>query len=382
VTSLSSGVRFEVERAVSGTASAQVTLGNGPGNCALNFTVGDRYIVYAHKDRTSGMLYTNMCTRTRPLSDPRTRADLAYFDLRRTPAETGSLGLLTGAAFDATVNLTTNAPTSRPLAGVEVSATPVNGGRTRTTKTRTDGSYEITGVPPGGLQIVAALPSQFEPHQPLTITMPASNGCAEADIHARVDGRLSGRLLDAGSRPARGVAIQLADAVAARTMNQPPPLIDVVTDEDGMFEFRYVGPGRYVIGVGLWNPPRPGKLDRRRFYGETANPATATVVELGVAERRKLPPFTMAPLPADRAITIVVTAATPEAAAATRLFLTGATREPVAPGGTPITIRLPFGAAYSLEAAAPPGFVVVPRSQVRIDRDDTDRTIEFRVERK
>jgi hypothetical protein len=125
---------------------------------------------------------------------------------------------------------------------------------------------------------------------------------------------------------------------------------------------------------------RAGKLDRRRFYGETRDPASATVVELSKAERLELAPFKLAPLPSDRSITVIVQAPAGDVAAATKLLLTGATREPVEHRGTPVTIRLPFGAAYLIEAAPPEGHRIARRA-VRIERDDTDRTIEFRVER-
>lgn len=148
-----------------------------------------------------------------------------------------------------------------------------------------------------------------------------------------------------------------------------------------MFEFRHVGPGRYVIGVGLQEPVRAGKLDRRRFYSETRDLTSATVVELGKAQRLELAPFKLAPLPSDRTITVVVQAPAGDVAAATKLFLTGATREALQHGGDPVTLRLAFGAGYVIEAAPLQGYRIA-QGAVRIDRDDTDRAIAFRVERK
>jgi hypothetical protein len=378
VTGLIDGVQFEVERAVAGVALGTVTVGNGPGNCALNFTVGGRYIVYANRDRT-GMLFTNMCTRTRPLSDPHTHADNAYFD-RRERNLAGSL--LTGVVSDVTVDLSSTQSSGRPLAGIRFSvAAEADGTPVRTTSTRADGSYELTGLPPGRLRIAASLPSQFEPPQPGTVVIADTNGCAEADIAGRIDGRIRGQLLDEGGRPARGIGVQLADATAARAGAVPLRTMNALADEQGTFEFRYVNVGRYVVGVGLEGYLRPGKLHRRRFYPNAIDADTATVVTLGAAQQLQLPTFRLAPLPSDRVITIVVNAPSPDVAGATGLFLTGSQREPITHRGSPLSLRLPFGAQFVIEATAPSGYKMVRPSIVRIDRDDTDRTVEFRVEK-
>jgi hypothetical protein len=192
VTGFTDGVQFDVERTVAGVPLGSITVGNGPGNCALNFTVGGRYVVYAHRDR-SGMLFTNMCTRTRPVNDPHTRADIAYFDRRErnTPG-----GLLTGVVNDVTVDLSSIQASLRPLAGVRITVSAeTGGGPARTTLTRSDGSYELTGLPPGRLRITASLPSQFEPlfRSPRYVTRhlhhvgrrPLARSCRTYDAHKR-----------------------------------------------------------------------------------------------------------------------------------------------------------------------------------------------------
>lgn len=371
-------MEVEVERAVVGVRPGRISLGNGPGNCGLDFRQGEHYVVYAHRDPSSGELYTNMCTRTRPLSDPHTRADLAHFDRLQKGAPSGNV--VTGVVFDATVDLAHRHPSWRPLAGVVVTASPVTGGPPRATRTRADGTYEFTGIPAGSLRITAAIPAEFEAHEPILALLREPNGCAEGDVRVRIDGRVRGQLLDERGRPIRGVDVQLADAATARSQPAYLPALTTTTGEDGIFEFRRVGPGRYVIGVELQRPVRAGKLDRRRFYGETRDPASATVLKLGKAQKIELAPFKLAPLPSDRSITVIVQAPAGEVAAATKLFLTGATRQPLEHRGAPVTLRLPFGAAYVIEAVPPDGHRIAQRA-VRIERDDTDRTIEFRVER-
>jgi hypothetical protein len=160
VTAFTSDVQFEVERAFKGIKLGQVTVENGPGNCAFQFTIGERYVVYAYRDRSTGALSTSMCTRTRALNDPHTRADIAYFTGQQRGA---SRRLLTGVVRDITTDLATPGRAGRPLAGIRITATPLEGGPRLTSTTRDDGSYELAGVQAGRLSIEASLPGQFEP---------------------------------------------------------------------------------------------------------------------------------------------------------------------------------------------------------------------------
>ncbi len=377
VTGFTSGVQFEVERSLSGAPVGSITVANGPGTCAFGFTVGDRYVVYAYRNQ-AGMLSTSICTRTRPLSDPHTRADIAYFNRRERNA---AGGLLTGVVSDVTVDLSPTAPRGRPLSGIRITVSPEPGASpARTTTTRADGSYEVDGLPLGRIRVTASLPAQFEPPQPTVVAVDA-NGCAEADIAGQIDGQIRGQLIDEDGRPARSIAVQLADAAAARAGAVPLGTMNVLTDEEGTFEFHHVNVGRYVVGVELDRSVRPGKLNKRRFYPSSGSIETAADVTLGAAEHLQLPAFRLAALPSGRVITVVVHAPGVEIADATRLFLTGATREPIDRRGRPITLTLPFGAQFVIEATAPDGYKAIQPSKILIERDDTDRIVEFRIER-
>ena len=379
VTGLTDGVQFEVERGLTGTKPGRITVGNGPGNCAFNFTMGERYVVYAHGE-SGGMLFTSMCTRTRLLSDPRSRSDIAYFDHQ---AKGTAGGLLTGVAGDYTRDLRSQRPAFRPLAGIRITAWAEDGrGLLHTTTTRADGSYELQGLPIGRVRIDASFPAEFEPHQIVATEITERYGCAEAVLGTRIRSRIRGQLLDENGRPAGNVSVQIADAAMARSGAVPfLQTIDAVTDYEGTFEFKAVGAGQYIIGVALQHPIRAGKLDRRRFYPNARDVDTATVVNLGSAESLELAAFKLAPLPADRVVTVLVQAPSVEVAKATGLFITGARREPVVHDGTPLELRLPYGAAFLIQVEAPNGFRIVGPSAVRLDREDTDRTIEFRVQR-
>jgi hypothetical protein len=371
-------VEFEVEQPVVGVNPGQITIGNGPGNCGLGFRAGERYVVYAHRNPSSGELFTGMCTRTRPLSDPHTRADLAHFDRLQKGVRTDNV--LNGVVIDATADLADRTGSWRGIPRVVVTASPESGTPRRTT-TREDGTYQFTGLTSGRFRITAATPVGYEAHEPFVVAMTETNQCVERDIPLRIDGRVRGQLLDEGGRPLRSVALHLADAGAAKNEASVLPTLTTTTNEAGAFEFRHVGPGRYVVGVGLQEGVRAGKISRRRFYGGTGDAASATIVDVGKAARVALAPFRLTPLPVERTITASVRAPTDDVAAATELFLIGATREPLEHGGMLVTLRLPFGASYFIQALPPEGYRIT-QGDGRIERDDADRAIDFVVERR
>ena len=191
VISASSPVQFDVEQAFKGVSVGPVSIGNGPGTCALTFIAGERYIIYAYRDTASERLTTNMCTRTRRLRDPIAGSDLAFLELRASGRLPG--GLLTGAVLDATPILDARQPGPRGLAGVRIRVTPSDGSPPLTTSSRWDGSYRLTGVPPGKFTVTADLPATFEPATAVPGEM-TTTSCAEVHVEAFVDGRLEGRL--------------------------------------------------------------------------------------------------------------------------------------------------------------------------------------------
>jgi hypothetical protein len=180
-------VLFDVERAVRGVKRGRIRIDSGAGNCAFSFKEGERYVVYAHWDQSLGALTTSRCSRTHPLCDPHTRADLAYFD--RLQHHHARVGLITGVVVDGTPTVM-NITQTRPLAGVVVSASTSDGGRSRSTTTHADGSYMFAGLPAGTWSITAKLPPPFEPHQPVTVTLEGRDGCAEVDVRTRIDERI------------------------------------------------------------------------------------------------------------------------------------------------------------------------------------------------
>lgn len=369
-------VVFDVEQPLKGVSLGPTVVRNGPGTCAASFVTGERYVVYAYRDQATGDLRTGLCSRTRLVRDPHSGADMAYWRWRGTGRPIS--GLLTGAVVDVTTRLATPRPNAVGLGGIHVHVHQGDGREPISTSTGSDGAYVVSGIRPGALTVTADVPPTFEPAAPVQGVMPTPASCAQVDVPAYIDGRLRGWLLDEQGRPARGIEVHAVTPEAARRVDQFVPALTTTTDEHGAFELRRVGPGRYLLGVDLQRSVRPGAQSRRRFFGGTQDPAAATLVELGVAENRELGRFTLPPLPGERVLTITFRGGGPGVAAATRLFLKGATRRAIESSADGAILRLPYGARYVLEAVAPDGHRVEP-AFVSIERDDADRIIELRV---
>ena len=104
----------------------------------------------------------------------------------------------------------------------------------------------------------------------------------------------------------------------------------------------------------------------------------ANEIVLGRGEHLTVPEFRLAPLPQERAVTVIVRAPTAEVASRTRLFVTGATKQPIEHGGR-AELRLPYGAEFVIEANAPDGYRVSSPSSIWVRRDDAGRVLEFSI---
>ena len=387
---------------VVGDPSSELTLHRSGSNCDLGFSTGERYLVYGYRDAKNGNLGTSMCTRTRRMNDPRADADIAYFDARRAGRSTG--GWLSGVVEERHYDHSrgpdghVRGEIARPLASIRVTVSS-SSGESHSTVTDANGRYVFTGLTPINWRLLADLPTPFKSHDGLvgsrymrplpTVSWPRNASCAEADVDARVDGVVTGLLLDEKGRPAPGITVELANVAALDSDPFAFPDAEVVTDVQGRFEFRPVPAALYVVGVQLRKAYKTNVLDRRRYHPGVRQRSAATVVPLNRGERIELKPFRLPPLPTERTMTILLRAPSPEVVAASSIFLVGATKQllDLADGST--VLRLPYGAEYQVDVRPPQGHRVEfqrsddPYRKGRegfIDSDDTDRTIEVRIQ--
>ena len=268
-------VTLNVEQGFIGATSRviEVTTGAGGGDCGYRFVAGRRYIVYANKHDTGGLV-TGICNRTRPIEGA--DEDVRY--LTSNPAAAGGrfYGRITERRRDPAEERSVD---YGPLEGIEVSVL----GPTWQKNAATDpnGRFEITGLPVGKASYFVNVPFGFDQRfRTGDLEIKDPRGCVAHDFMLTPRATASGRVVDASGQPVVGVVV---DAVAAELagFDPPPYQMPVRTDEQGSFRFDALPPGRYVFGVNLTKDsgrrPRPGPSV---FLPGVSAPSSATVIEL------------------------------------------------------------------------------------------------------
>jgi hypothetical protein len=234
-------VRFRVQERFRGATDniVEVSTGRGGGDCGYPFKVGETYLVYAYKAGNSGTLRTGICSRTRSLE--KASDDLEF--LRSLPNQPP------GATIFGKVTLheeSSKGWQSTPMAGIQVS---INGPTTSKAITDATGSYNFHSLPPGSYDVNFTLAEGYMGH-PSKVTV-ADKTCAEVNEYPRPAGEISGRVLDANSKPVANVVVDLRYDSKPRESWARPYFNFAQTDQDGHYKFQELPPGTYVAGVNI-----------------------------------------------------------------------------------------------------------------------------------
>jgi hypothetical protein len=225
--------------------------------CYLRLRTGQRYFFYAKRD-AEGRLRTSHCLGS-------IRLDIAQEDLQfaRRVAQGSSMAFLFGTA---------NGNSHGPLAGVEILAS--GQGRQYRAVTNAEGHFTIAPVEAGKYEVRAAHVG-YVSEAPVYTGEVHNRGCAEVNVKLWTDGRISGTLRDSTGAPLPKIMAQLA---ALDEDGELDSKSEVVSDEDGHFEFTKLVAGTYVLGVNLDNEPS----------AEFPFPATRYPAPIPLAEGQKL----------------------------------------------------------------------------------------------
>ena len=141
--------------------------------------------------------------------------------------------------------------------------------------TGADGTFLITGVPPGALRIEPVLPEH------LTLTQEAGGivkgGCLAVHMRATFNGRIRGRVaLDSGGS-FRGF-VDLEPVGHTRYVPRSPAL----TNDRGEFSFSGVPPGNYLLGINVSREPSTGSPFPPTYFPGTTDRSLATPVTVGL----------------------------------------------------------------------------------------------------
>ena len=151
------------------------------------------------------------------------------------------------------------------LGGVQVLLKPLSGGPPLTTVTRTDGTYDLAGVPPGDYTLSIVAPAGYSGSTSRALTVAAAD-LTDQDFALQRPGAVGGQVVhQQDGSPVSGVAI---------VVDGPGGPRHLTTDTDGHYFLDGLTAGTYTISV---TPPAGSTV---------TGPGTLTVVITAAGEIR------------------------------------------------------------------------------------------------
>ena len=294
-------VRFSVDEGYVGVQGRTVEVLTNPStaSCGYPFSPGQRYFVYAKRDR-DGKLREGLCGPTVRLEEA-TR-DIAY--ARAVLA--GEKGArMVGAVVKVYRANVTQYPEKSGMSGVVVvlEREEQTWKQLAKTVTNSEGQYEFKGLGVGNYRVRAALPNpqwEWSPdgnrkeHQ---LSISKDTDCESDTFIVKSDSSIRGRLVtpDGASLPNQYMALIPLDENRREFSSMYAPTTNSIPG-NGHYYFRDVPPGRYLLALNPNNTP--GKSDPAyplMYYPGVMSKAQATVLEISgkrefYLEDFKLPP--------------------------------------------------------------------------------------------
>ena len=288
------GVRFTVVEGFLGTGptAVEVAVGSTRTRCgSAVYRQGRAYLVYAARD-ARGRLALAPCDRVRPVDDA--AADLSY--ARAVKDGTAPGGRIAGQVLVARRDLAgRRVGLSRPIKDLPVrvekyAAADAGANPQETVLTSETGDFSVAARGAGRYAVTPDLRSRYV----IDVDVPAielrdARACAAVDIVVHENGRVAGRIVDAGGRPVPGLTIDLATPTLAQR-------IRTITDRGGQYEFSRVPAGRFVVGVdvaGLGAGATSAARHPRVFFPGVDTASAAARVAVAPGGRVVLPDFTL-----------------------------------------------------------------------------------------
>ena len=281
-------IRISIDEAFRGVEGAEVEVltGFGDADCGFGFRRSQQYLVYAYRSESDQKLHTNICTRTRAISeaDP----DLVYIR-GLTKAKAG--GTISGEVVRERRN-ETGGSNGEPLAGVKVT---IDGPQKAEAVTDAKGAFKIEGLQPGEYTVVPAPPKGLATRGEDRKVKVADRGCAVVHIWLESNAKLGGRVLNAQGLSVAKAEIVLIQADKERYQGYADY---AYADEDGLYSFKLIPAGSYVLQIrydGLSGQNRPFPV---MYYPGTTDKSQARVFTIKEGETIDLD-IKVPPLPSE-----------------------------------------------------------------------------------
>ena len=288
-------VHFSVDKAFRGIEgpTAEVLTNPSSPSCGYDFKQGERYFVYARRDKKDGKLRESLCGPTVPLEVA--ARDLAYAGEMMSGIKGARI---VGAVTKYDRRDVKDYGTRSPLAGVEV-VLELQGKELAKTVTNSIGQYEFRDLGQGDYHLRAALAAELrvwsnegKPKDHNT-WLREEMGCASASFVVTTTSSISGRLVtpEASSLPPQFLALIPLDEKGNEISSALTPS-DMSAPEKGSYYFRDVAPGRYLLAVNARN--KPGTSDPvypLMYYPGVMSRDQATVIQVTSSREMNLNDF-------------------------------------------------------------------------------------------
>ena len=281
-------VRLSIDEPFRGVEGAEVEVltGLGDADCGFGFRRTQQYLIYAYRSESDQKLHTNICTRTRAISEA--NPDLIYI---RGLSKAKPGGTISGEVVRYRRG-EEGGLANQPLAGVNVT---INGPTKHEAVTDAKGAFKIEGLEPGEYTVVPAAPQGLSTRGPDQKVKVVDRGCAVLHFWLESSARISGRVINPQGLPVKNAElfIMLADKEKYQGHWDAQ-----YADENGAYSFKMIPTGRYVMQIrydGMTSQTRPFPV---MYYPGTPDKSQARVFTIAEGDTIDLD-VKVPPLPAE-----------------------------------------------------------------------------------
>lgn len=280
-------------------------------SCGFEMTEGETYLIFAWRKELTGEIVTGMCSNTKPIGDA--EQDLAYLRAVKNSGKSG--GNIEGLVYDA------ESSESEPRKPDQIDKVLIESpnGEKFEADIKADGKYSLLGLTAGKYRVFLDLPKGFitvddtnpydeDSENPGFVEVP-ERGCVVKNFDVKIDGVISGRLIDANGLPVAEREVNLLRLPVAGKVKIKPEIPDentepetekiepeaekyeakyeAYTDENGGFIFKGLPPGRYLLGFGIddfFRLNEEGDHYLPTYFPSSKKQETAVIIDLKRAE--------------------------------------------------------------------------------------------------
>ena len=175
--------------------------------------------------------------------------------------------------------------TGVPMGGTRIMVS--SGGHLSDVITREDGTFTMSGLQPGHVEIRPLLGQDLTVLNRSLLTFElGENGCRTAELRVALNGRIRGRVISATGSSLAGVELVLQPAQPPDRCCSLGPTTTIRPGEDGTYEFFGQGPGSYLLSVSQTRVENDKERRLVTYYPGTADAAEAVPIVIGHATQQ------------------------------------------------------------------------------------------------